>query len=218
MTTDESATTAAEDSAVVPSSPTGRDTGITLTELLASFYLWLVLWLVAWAAVPALVIGWQPVLITSGSMGPTISPGDLVLLGEPPNDELLATGTVITYRDPGRSGGLITHRIDGVREDGMYRTRGDANGSPDSAPVAHEDVVGVARLLVPLVGLPVQWLRTDVVSFGLFLAGTLAAAIAAGTANRAGRERSRQDDPDAGGAAHAGPDDDGPAAAERPAP
>lgn len=186
---------------VIPPSPTPRDAGITLAELLASFYLWLVLWLVAWAAVPALLLGWQPVLITSGSMGPTISPGDVVLLSEPPADEVLETGAVITYRDPGRSGGLITHRIDGVREDGMYRTRGDANERPDSTPVAHADVVGVGRLLVPVVGLPVQWLRSDLIAFGLFVAGTLAAAIAAGTANRAGRDRGRGNGQRDGGAA-----------------
>lgn len=192
---------AAGDAVVLPPSPTPRDAGITLAELLASFYLWLVLWLVAWAAVPALLLGWQPVLITSGSMGPTISPGDVVLLSEPPADEVLETGAVITYRDPGRSGGLITHRIDGVREDGMYRTRGDANESPDSTPVAHADVVGVGRLLVPVVGLPVQWLRSDLVAFGLFVAGTLAAATAAGTANRAGRDRGRGNGQRDGGAA-----------------
>lgn len=177
------------DVVVIPENPTPRDAGVTLAELLASFYLWLLLWLVAWAAIPALLLGWQPVLITSGSMGPTISPGDVVLLADPPADEVLEPGTVITFDDPNLPGGLITHRIDGVREDGMYRTRGDANASPDSDPVPHHHVVGVGRMLVPLVGLPVQWLRTDIVSFGLFIAGTIAAAIAASAANRAGRAR-----------------------------
>lgn len=208
MTTDDAttptaATTATADGptatdVVIPESPTPRDAGVTLAELLASFYLWLLLWLVAWAAIPALVVGWQPVLITSGSMGPTISPGDVVLLAEPPADELLSPGAVITFNDPNVPGGLITHRIDGVREDGMYRTRGDANPSPDSTPVAPADVVGVGRMLVPLVGLPVEWLRTDILSFALFVGGTLAAAIVASAANRAGRERGRGD---GGGAA-----------------
>lgn len=178
----------ADDVVVIPTT-TARDAGITLTELLSSFYLWLVCWLIAWVAIPALLIGWQPVLITSGSMGPSISAGDMVLLGEPPTDELLAPGTVITFRDPVVPDGLITHRIDGVREDGLYRTRGDANGRPDSTPVHPDDVVGVGRMLVPLVGLPVLWLRVDVVSFGLFVAGTLAAIAAATTSHRAGRGR-----------------------------
>lgn len=177
------------DEVVIPEGATRRETGITLAELLASFYLWLVLWLVAWAAIPALAFAWQPVLITSGSMGPTISPGDIILIADPPSDELLTQGAVITYRDPGLPGGLITHRIDGVREDGLYRTRGDANGQPDSTPVAPDDVVGQGRLLVPLVGLPVLWLRTDMVSFGLFLGGSIAAVVVAGSANHAGKRR-----------------------------
>lgn len=177
------------DDVVIPDPPTPRDAGVTLAELLASFYLWLVLWLVVWAAVPALLIGWQPILITSGSMGPNISSGDLVLISEPPTDELLAQGTVITFHDPAVPGGLITHRIDGVREDGMYRTRGDANEAPDPTPVDHDDVVGVGRLLVPLVGLPVHWLRVDVVGFWLFLGATMAAVVVAGSTHRAGRRR-----------------------------
>lgn len=178
----------ADDVVVIPTT-TARDAGITLTELLSSFYLWLVCWLIAWAAIPALLVGWQPVLITSGSMGPSISAGDLVLLGDPPTDEVLAPGTVITFRDPVVPDGLITHRIDGLREDGLYRTRGDANGRPDPDPVHPDDVVGVGRMLVPLVGLPVLWLRGDVVSFGLFLAGTLAAILASTASHRAGRNR-----------------------------
>lgn len=183
---------AAPDDVLVPDSPTPRDAGITLAELLSSFYLWLLLWLAVWVAVPALVIGWEPVLITSGSMGPTISSGDLVLLAEPPEDELLAPGTVITYRDPTVASGLTTHRIDGVREDGLYRTRGDANEAPDAAPVAPADVVGVGRLLVPLVGLPLQWLRGDLTTFLLFLGGTLATIVVATTSHRAGTDPARR--------------------------
>lgn len=192
MTTTEEPTGTAGDDVVVLPTTTARDAGVSLVELASSFYLWLVVWLVAWAAVPALVIGWEPVLITSGSMGPSISVGDLVLLTDPPRDELLAPGTVITFRDPVVPDGLITHRIDNVREDGLYRTRGDANGQPDADPVHPDDVVGVGRMLVPLVGLPVLWLRADVPSFVLFVGGTLAAIVAASTSHRAGASRTRR--------------------------
>lgn len=178
-----------DDVVVIPEGATARDAGITLTELLSSFYLWLMLWLVTWAAVPALLFGWEPVLITSGSMGPTISAGDLILLEEPDDASALAQGTVITFEDPDAPGALITHRIDGVREDGQYRTRGDANASQDPTPVAPEDVVGVGRLLVPLVGLPILWLDTSLLGFVLFIGGTMAALLAATATNRAGRER-----------------------------
>lgn len=182
--------------AVLPARTSPRTAGVTLAELLSSFYLWVLLWLVAWVAIPALALGWQPVLITSGSMGPTISPGDLVLISPHPEDGFLDQGTVITYRDRGRGDALVTHRIDGVREDGLYRTRGDANESPDDTPVRPDDVVGQGRLLVPLVGLPLLWLRTDLLALGLFSLGTLAAVVVAGASHRAG-ERAAAGTPDA---------------------
>ena len=148
---------------------------ITLAELASSFYLWLLLWLAVWAVVPTVLFGWQPVLITSGSMGPVITAGDLVLLDEPPADRILEPGTVITFRSASDPDQLVTHRIDGLREDGLYRTRGDANGQPDSTPVAREDIVGVGRMMVPLIGLPLLWARTDV----LLLVGFVLASLAA---------------------------------------
>lgn len=196
-----------DDVVVIPEGTTPREAGVTLAELFSSFYLWLVLWLVAWAAVPALTLGWEPVLITSGSMGPTISPGDLVLIAAAPDAASLAPGTVVTFNDPAVPGGLITHRIDGVREDGLYRTRGDANESPDPGALHPDDVVGVGRLLVPLVGLPVLWLRHDAVSFAMFLGGTIAAVVVAGGTHRANartdqlRAATRRDELDAEAAA-----------------
>lgn len=174
---------------VVPPRTTRREATVTLGELLSSFYLWLLLWLVAWAAVPTLLLGWEPVLITSGSMGPTISAGDLILIVDPPRDDVLDPGTVITFPDPVLPEALVTHRIDGVREDGLYSTRGDANESPDPEPVDPDEVVGVGRLLVPLIGLPLLWLRTDMLSFVLFVGGTLSAAVVAGSTHRAGARR-----------------------------
>lgn len=41
--------------------------------------------------------------------------------------------------------------------DGSYVTRGDANRQPDSTLLRLEQVVGVGRMLVPLVGLPLVW-------------------------------------------------------------
>lgn len=200
----------AQDQLVLPETPASA--GVSIAELLSSFYLWLICWLVLWVAVPVLAIGWQPVLITSGSMGPTISAGDLILLGEPPapDEEMLSPGAVITFRDPSDPDALITHRIDDAREDGLYRTRGDANGQPDSSPVAPEDVVGVGRMLVPLIGLPVLWLRADMLSFGLFLGGTLAAVVVASSANHANRR-------DRAGDADQDDDDLAPAAQDDPA-
>jgi hypothetical protein len=50
-------------------------------------------------------------------------------------------------------------------------------------------------MLVPLIGLPVLWLRTDALAFGLFLGGSLAAVAVATSAHHATRQR-RGDEPD----------------------
>jgi len=153
-------------------------------EVLWPLYLTLLVALGGWVLVPVLALGWSPVTITSGSMGPTIQPGHVVLY-EPYAGQELAEGTVVTFRDLAHDR-LVTHRVVATNEDGTLRTRGDANPSDDPAPVAPEDVVGVGRLVVPSAGLPSLWVhqgRLDLLA-GLAVLTALAAVPAA----RAGGE------------------------------
>jgi signal peptidase I len=152
--------------------------GSLASFLFASFYLWVALWLAAFVAVPAVGFDWEPVVITSGSMEPLIRAGDVVLIDEP-TPERLGPGTVVTFDDPLRPGTLTTHRIVGVDADGAFTTRGDANQSVDPAIVTPEAVAGVGRLLVPMIGLPLVWLRGSLLLFVVWAAATvLAAAVA----------------------------------------
>jgi signal peptidase len=96
--------------------------------------------------------GWRPLVVTSGSMSPLIQPGDVVLVD--PARSTPGPGAVITYRAPGRPDVLITHRVVGTDPAGGYRTRGDANGTPDPQPVKADALVGQVRLLVPWLGRP----------------------------------------------------------------
>lgn len=105
-----------------------------------------------WAFAP-LAVGWSPVVVTSGSMSPTIRPGDIVVAAPPSDDP---RGVVVFE---GANGGLVTHRVDAVLDDGRLRTKGDANAVPDSELLTHDRVMGEGRLLVPLTGLPTVWLR-----------------------------------------------------------
>ncbi len=106
-----------------------------------------------WVAAPVAVLGWHPVVISGASMTPAIRAGDVVVV-RPDNGDGLGAGTVITFRND--DGSLVTHRITGL-EDGVYRTRGDASGQPDSALVQPSQVVGVGTVLVPIVGHPALW-------------------------------------------------------------
>ncbi len=155
-----------------------RRWSLTTVGLAADVHLFLVLALVLWLLLPTVAFGWSSVLVSSGSMSPAIRAGDIVLLDRPP--ELpLGTGTVVTYRDgDGFEARLVTHRVRQVGDDGAYITRGDANVTDDLHPVPPERVEGYGRLLIPMLGLPVHWARTDrYLELTLFILATLGAAV-----------------------------------------
>ncbi len=125
--------------------------------LVAWIFVYLVGLLGLWVTLVASATGWHPVVITSGSMAPVLRIGDVILIEDHP-DDLLGQRSVITFE---RDGDVITHRIFEVEtEKGVYITKGDANLNVDTDAVEVDDVVGVARLVVPLIGLPFVWYQT----------------------------------------------------------
>ena len=125
--------------------------------LIAWIFVYLVGLLGLWVALVATATGWHPVVITSGSMSPVLRVGDVILIEDHP-DNLLGQRSVITFE---RDGQVITHRVfevDGTRE--LYITKGDANLTPDIDAVPVDAVIGVARLVIPLIGLPLVWYQT----------------------------------------------------------
>lgn len=145
-----------------------------LAALLARMWLYALLWLAAWVLVPAMVLGWSPVTISSGSMAPVVQRGDVLLLD--PGAKGLAVGQIATFRT---DRGLVSHRVVQVSDDGTYRTRGDANATVDSAPVQPTQVAGAARLVVPMIGLPSRWLAEWRWSSLAILVGVTGVAIVA---------------------------------------
>lgn len=104
--------------------------------------------LAAWVLIPTLFLGWTPLVVTSGSMEPSIGAGDVVLVdpgyGAPGPDSVVAF----------ESGeGVTVHRVVAANPDGTLTTKGDANASPDSTAVRPDEVAGVGRLLVPHIGM-----------------------------------------------------------------
>ncbi len=123
-------------------------------SLVAWIYLYLVGLLGAWVLLVSITTGWNPVVITSGSMAPVLRVGDVVLIQDHP-DELVGQRSIVTFR---RGDQVITHRVFEVEpEQNRYVTKGDANPDPDTDPVPADSVVGVGRLVVPLIGLPLVW-------------------------------------------------------------
>ena len=104
-----------------------------------------------WIFLPWGFLGWSPTLVTSGSMEPLVSPGDVVMI-RPVSPEELLPNTVVLYDRPDT--GRVMHRILEQMPDGTFRTGGDANAVPDSAFVHVDDIEGAAVLAVPWVGRP----------------------------------------------------------------
>jgi len=103
---------------------------------------------VALVVVFAGFVAGQPVLVAfveTGSMEPTLDPGDGFVAVPTPLAGGIGEGDVVTFRES--DGALTTHRVVG-RTDGGFVTRGDANAFTDQQagdrPVSRDRVVAVA--------------------------------------------------------------------------
>ncbi len=123
----------------------------------ARLVLWLLFYLSillgGWVLIGMSLGGWKPVVVTSGSMEPAVSVGDVLLIESDPGNTLSQRSIVVFERDDGAS---VAHRVFSVEGD-EFVTKGDANPSPDTERITRADIKGVARVLVPLVGLPAVW-------------------------------------------------------------
>lgn len=148
-------------------------TGRFVAGLVGLFLCSTMAWLLVWAAAASLLHGTSPVLVASGSMGPSVRAGDFVVL-EPFHSQELAPGMVVRFDDPDGRGSVL-HRVVEVDDDGSVTTKGDANAVVDSSAVDSGRITGVGRVLVPRAGLPVLWWRDgEWLAFALFLLVTLA--------------------------------------------
>jgi signal peptidase I len=116
--------------------------------------------LLLWSVLPVL-FGCTVTVVVSGSMVPTLRPGDVVVVSPVRAGDVgkLTPGKVILAADPAHPGQLLTHRLVGFTSDGNLITKGDANEVRDGRPVPPSGVRGVARLRVPLIGTPKVWIR-----------------------------------------------------------
>lgn len=79
--------------------------------------------------------------LSSGSMFPTIRPGDTVLSVSTDlyGVENITSGNIIVFYS---NGDKVCHRVTDVRPDGLT-TKGDGNDNPDNWIVHREDILGV---------------------------------------------------------------------------
>lgn len=93
-------------------------------------------------------------VVLSGSMEPTLSAGDLILVKESENYRV---GEVVVFQD---GEDLVVHRIIAM-EGTLVQTQGDANNAADS-PFDVSLIKGKLLLCIPAIGNVVQLIKTPV--------------------------------------------------------
>ncbi|HEX9229631.1 MAG TPA: signal peptidase I [Arthrobacter sp.] len=110
-----------------------------------------------------MLIQWQPTIVLSGSMEPSLKAGDVVVARPVTRDQTvdgtIKPGHVLLAESPTSTGTLFTHRVVARNLDGDFVTRGDANAAPDPAPLPAGAVKGIEVIRVPLAGYPVLQAR-----------------------------------------------------------
>jgi signal peptidase len=85
--------------------------------------------LLAAAVLTLVLVGFRPLIITSGSMRPTLHIGDVVITTWTPARDL-HVGDIVSFDDPSGARDLITHRLRSMTTEAgelQIETRGDAN-------------------------------------------------------------------------------------------
>jgi signal peptidase len=128
-----------------------------------------------------LASGHRVLIVRSGSMAPAIGTGDVAVttvIG--PSD--VEIGDVVTFRDPSRSGDLVTHRVVKARSTlGRFRflTKGDANTGTEQWSIDADGKLGRLWFTIPKAGYALAWAGDPRMRAGLLTAGAVILGFAA---------------------------------------
>ena len=109
-------------------------------------------------------LGWyRPLTVLSGSMGPTFSPGDLILVRPEPMRDV-RVGQVISFRVPTGAHQVETHRVIKLVRRGdhpIVQTQGDANDRRDPwTAELHGATAWREAVVIPYAGYAIHGLRS----------------------------------------------------------
>jgi len=93
------------------------------------------------------LFGFKGYIVTSGSMEPTFSPGDYIIV-KSDDFSTLEPEEVITFMEEDT---IVTHRIKSLSADGV-QTQGDANTITDAKTVVADDYIGTLQGIIPAFG------------------------------------------------------------------
>lgn len=136
-------------------------------NIIKKLLLWLLLLAVAAGGI-AILYGIRPVYLKSGSMEPALPVGSLCFVNTKIELSTLEPGDIIVFS----AGEMqVAHRIIEETKEG-FRTKGDANDSPDPGIVFPEQVTGKILAAIPYLGYATAFLRSKAgIALLLFLFG-----------------------------------------------
>jgi signal peptidase len=138
--------------------PTTRPEGVADVRIVKWVSLGLVTLLLCGIAATGITYwhdGYRIYVVHTGSMVPTLNPGDIVI--DKPATHLVA-GQIITFKHSDFTNDVVTHRIKWFRH-GVIRTKGDANKTADAWYIRPDQVVGTVTRVVPKLGYLIVFLK-----------------------------------------------------------
>jgi signal peptidase I len=127
--------------------------------------------------------------VTSGSMRPTVSPGDMAITEAVPASSL-RVGDVIVFFPPGNSTEPVMHRIVSL-DNGVITTRGDANNVDDAWQVTLSGTTAYRLVaVVPFLGWLTELQRPALIVAGLLVGLAILLELRKGVRGRTTKARS----------------------------
>jgi len=157
----------------IPGAPRGRTRRRgRVTRILASITLGVVVVLILVVTVGMVLGAWRFSVIDTGSMRPTLNPGDVAVLESEPLDSL-RKGQIVAFHPPGEPRLTVIHRVFSMhrtRSGVILQTKGDANNAVDPwrARIVG-NTVWRESLKAPKVGYLAVWSQQRGVRLGLLV-------------------------------------------------
>lgn len=107
-----------------------------------------------------LAFGLHPYVLRTGSMRPTMNPGDVEVV-QSISPLAAKIGEIVAFRDPQLQGALVSHRVRAIERVGNrvdVITQGDANTGREHWSVPAQGTIGRVVYRIPKLGYAVVWL------------------------------------------------------------
>lgn len=101
--------------------------------------------------------------VVSNSMYPTFERGDLIFIKGVDSPDEIKQGDIIVFQLEHESITKVHRVIEVMNQGGLvqFKTKGDANSSPDPEPVSFEEVKGKVVFWLPKLGYISLWIRGE---------------------------------------------------------